>query len=75
MERIQLMKWAGTGLVLSGIFLTNLNIFPLNIFIHGTGSAIWTWAGYLSQDRALMVNFGMQLPLFATGFAKAAGLF
>ena len=28
------LKWSGTALVLSGILLHNLNIFPLNIIIH-----------------------------------------
>ena len=75
MDRINGMKWTGTVLVLSGILLTNLNIYPLNIFIHGSGSLIWTAAGYISKDRALMTNFGLQLPLFATGVAKSMGLF
>lgn len=38
MNRIQILKWASTGAVLTGILLTNLNIFPLNIIIHGAGA-------------------------------------
>lgn len=75
MDRLAIMKWAGTGLVLSGILLTNLNIYPLNIFIHGSGSLLWTAAGYITKDRALMTNFGLQLPLFVTGVARAMGWF
>ena len=74
MDPIQIIKWAGTGLVLAGILLTNLNIYPLNIFIHGSGSVLWTYAGFVTQDRALMTNFGLQLPLFAAGVAKSMGL-
>ncbi len=36
MERIEAMKWLGTAFVLSGILMTNLNIYPLNIFLHGS---------------------------------------
>ena len=31
------LKWVGTFLVLTGIALTNINYYPLNIFIHGSG--------------------------------------
>ena len=75
MERISVMKWTGTALVLTGILLTNLNIYPFNIFIHGSGSVLWTAAGYITKDRALMTNFGLQLPLFGAGVAKAMGVF
>jgi len=73
MTQLTVLKWLGTSLVLSGILLTNLNIYPLNIIIHGSGSLLWTWAGFLSKDRALMTNFGLQLPLFATGLARVMG--
>jgi hypothetical protein len=33
-------------------------------------TAGWTFAGYINNDRALMVNFGIQIPLFALGYAK-----
>ena len=62
------LKWGSTILVLIGILLTNLNIYPLNIFIHGAGAAGWTIAGYLTSDRALLTNFGLQIPLFMTGY-------
>mgnify|MGYP003682955685 FL=1 len=73
MTRLSIFKWLGTSLVLSGILLTNLNIYPLNIIIHGSGSLLWTWAGFISKDRALITNFGLQLPLFGAGFAKVMG--
>jgi hypothetical protein len=64
------LKWISTAFVLSGILLTNLNIYPLNIFLHGMGALGWTFAGYVNKDKALMVNFGIQIPLFALGYIK-----
>ena len=66
-NKIKLIKWLSTGAVLSGIALTNLNIFPMNILIHGAGAAGWTLAGYLTRDRALLTNFCLQLPIFGFG--------
>ena len=65
---INYVKWISTFLVLTGILLTNLNIYPINIVIHGIGAVGWTIAGYLTSDKALLTNFGLQLPLFMTGY-------
>ena len=35
MDKIKLIKWTSTAAVLTGIALTNLNIYPVNIMIHG----------------------------------------
>ena len=70
MDKIKLLKWGSTVAVLSGIILTNLNIFPLNIIIHGTGALGWTIAGCITKDRALLTNFCLQLPIFAFGIGR-----
>ena len=28
----------------------------------------WTIAGFLSKDKAILTNFGLQIPLFLVGF-------
>jgi|TARA_B110000438_G_C15519708_1_gene523603 hypothetical protein len=65
---INKLKWISTFLVLTGILLTNLNVYPLNIFLHGAGALGWAYSGYLSKDRAILTNFGLQIPLFITGY-------
>lgn len=70
-EHSKQLKWAGTVFVLTGILLTNLNIYPANIIIHGLGAVFWTVAGYLANDKAIMTNFSLQLPLFAVGLVNA----
>ncbi|MBL6841247.1 MAG: DUF6552 family protein [Candidatus Pelagibacterales bacterium] len=67
---INTIKWTSTFLVLTGILLTNLNLYPFNIFIHGLGAVGWTFAGYMSSDKAIMTNFGLQIPIFLIGYAN-----
>ena len=67
---INTIKWMSTFLVLSGILLTNLNLYPFNIFIHGFGAVGWTFAGYMSSDKAIMTNFGLQIPIFLVGYVN-----
>ena len=68
----QYLKWISTALVLTGILLTNLNIYPLNIFFHGLGVVGWTVSGILNKDKAIITNFGLQIPLFLLRFYKLA---
>ena len=67
---ISTIKWTSTFLILTGILLTNLNSYPFNIFIHGLGAVGWTFAGYMSSDKAIMTNFGLQIPIFLIGYAN-----
>ncbi|MDB9818833.1 hypothetical protein OAC08_05640 [Pelagibacterales bacterium] len=67
---INTIKWTSTFLVLTGILLTNLNLYPFNIFIHGLGAVGWTFAGYMGSDKAIMTNFGLQIPIFLIGYAN-----
>ena len=61
------LKWISTALVLTGILLTNLNIYPINIYFHGLGVVGWTIAGFISKDKAIYIlkdkailtNFGI----------------
>ena len=75
MDRIKFFEMGKHSGCIKGIVLTNLNIFPLNIIVHGTGAFGWTVAGYLTKDRALLTNFCLQLPIFAFGIINygAAG--
>ena len=62
------LKWVSTFFVLSGILLTNLNIYPVNIFLHGLGVVGSTVAGFVLKDKAILTNFGLQIPLFFIGY-------
>ena len=50
------LKWISTILVLSGILFTNLNIYPVNILLHGIGVLGWTVSGFIIRDKAIMTN-------------------
>ena len=64
------LKWTSTFLVLTGILLTNLNFYPYNLFFHGTGVVGWTISGFLLKDKAIITNFGLQIPIFILGFTN-----
>ena len=48
------LKWISTILVLSGILFTNLNIYPINILLHGIGVLCWTVCGFFIKDNKFL---------------------
>lgn len=64
------LKWVSTFFVLTGIFLTSLNFYPINIFIHLIGVLGWSFVGYLNEDKAMITNFGLQIPIFFLGIVN-----
>ena len=62
------LKWGSTFLVLTGILIAQFNLYPLYIFVHSIGALGWMISGYLMQDKAVMTNFGLQLPIFTIGY-------
>ncbi len=64
------LKWISTVFVLTGIFLTNINYYPVNIIVHGLGVIGWTVTGFFSKDKAIIANFGFQIPIFIFGIAN-----
>jgi hypothetical protein len=66
--RLTTLKWGSTFLVLTGILIAQFNLYPLYIFIHSIGALGWMISGYLMQDKAVMTNFGLQLPIFTIGY-------
>ena len=62
------LKWASTFFVLVGITAAQFNIYPLYIFIHSIGALGWMTSGYLMKDKAVMTNFGLQIPTFVVGY-------
>ena len=65
---LTLLKWGSTFLVLTGILVAQFNVYPLYIFIHSIGALGWMISGYLMNDKAVMTNFGLQLPIFGIGY-------
>ena len=48
------LKWLSTFLVLTGILLTNLNMYPINIMFHGAGVVGWTIAGFSQKIKLFL---------------------
>ena len=65
---LTLLKLGSTFLVLTGILVAQFNVYPLYIFIHSIGALGWMISGYLMNDKAVMTNFGLQLPIFGIGY-------
>lgn len=64
-----MIKWAGTILCLIGIGLTSANIYPLNLALGLTGSALWTLAGFVQRDPPLILVEAAAVVMYLAGLA------
>ena len=65
---IHVIKWASTFFILSGILMAQFELYPYYIFSHSIGAIGWLVSGYLMNDKAVMTNFGLQIPIFIIGY-------
>ena len=64
------MKWIGTILCLIGIYLTSLNIYPLNLVFGLIGSFIWTVEGLIAKDYALFTVEAVAVAMYLNGIVR-----
>jgi len=50
---LEIVKWSGTTICLIGTAVTNLNLYPYNIYCGFIGSCLWAFAGFKQKDYAL----------------------
>jgi len=65
---LNIMKWSSTFFILSGILMAQFNLYPYYIFMHSIGAVGWLLSGYMMNDKAVMTNFGLQIPIFIIGY-------
>ena len=65
---VNIIKWVSTFFMLSGIFMAQFEMYPYYIFAHSLGAVGWLVSGYLMNDKAVMTNFGLQIPIFIVGY-------
>jgi hypothetical protein len=49
------LKWASTTALVSGMLLTALNVYPLNMYLSLSGVVGWLVVGFLWHDRSVIV--------------------
>ena len=64
------IKWASSIVIIAGMILSSLNVYPINLFVHTVGVAGWLWVGFLWHDRALILLNGIAIAIFILGIGN-----
>ena len=64
------VKWCSSLLVLTGMLLTSVDIYPYNLIFHLFGVMGWGLVGFLWHDRALIFINSIATFIFAVGILK-----
>ena len=51
---MNILKWTSSIILSSGLCLTALNIYPLNLYVQLIGVLGWLWVGVLWKDYSIM---------------------
>ena len=61
------IKWVSSVILLIGMSLTSINLFPLNLLIEGVGALGWLVVSVMWKDRALIFVNTCALTLISHG--------
>ena len=64
------VKWSSSIIIIVGMILSSLNVYPINLFVHTVGVAGWLWVGFLWHDRALILLNGIAIAVFVLGIGN-----
>ena len=64
------VKWISSLVIIVGMIMSSLNIYPYNLYIHLIGVAGWLWVGFLWHDRALILLNAIAVVIFALGIVN-----
>ena len=67
-KTLNIIKWSSTFFILTGILMAQFNLYPFYIFMHSIGAVGWMLSGFMMNDKAVMTNFGLQIPIFIIGY-------
>ena len=66
--KMYVLKWLASMFILTGVFCTNMNLYPYNIYLQSMGVILWTIIGLGTGEKSILVNFIPQIPLFLLGY-------
>jgi hypothetical protein len=61
------IKWAASAILIIGMMLASVNLFPYNIMVASVGVFGWLIVGMLWHDRALIVLNSVSLVIYLMG--------
>ena len=64
------IKWVSSIIIIAGMILSTLNIYPVNLFFHLVGVTGWFAVGMLWHDRSLILLNGIAIVIFILGIGN-----
>lgn len=69
------VEWTSTAILITGVLLTSLNVYPLNLVFNFAGNLGWFVIGFLWRKYSLIVVQTVILVIYLGGLASNAPRF
>ena len=66
------IEWTSTAILITGVLLTSLNVYPLNLVFNFAGNLGWFVIGFLWRKYSLIVVQTVILAIYFGGLASNA---
>ncbi|MBX9759579.1 MAG: hypothetical protein K2Y29_12465 [Beijerinckiaceae bacterium] len=66
------VEWISTAILITGVLLTSLNVYPLNLVFNFAGNLGWFVIGFLWRKYSLIVVQTVILAIYFGGLASNA---
>jgi hypothetical protein len=64
------IEWASTAVLITGVLLTSLNVYPLNLAFNFAGNLGWFVIGFMWRKYSLIVVQTVILAIYFAGLAS-----
>jgi hypothetical protein len=71
-DRTFWIEWISTAVLITGVLLTSLNVYPLNLVFNFAGNLGWFVIGFLWRKYSLIVVQTVILAIYFGGLASNA---
>ena len=70
LNRIEILEWSSTAILLLGVYLTSINLYPLNVYISLVGNIGWLIVGVIWKKWSLFTVQFVICGIYVLGYTS-----
>tara|TARA_E500000178_G_C16958363_1_gene724794 strand:- start:524 stop:757 length:234 start_codon:yes stop_codon:yes gene_type:complete len=68
LNKVEILEWSSTGILLLGVYLTSINIYPLNVYVSLVGNVGWLTVGVIWKKWSLFTVQAVICGIYVFGY-------
>lgn len=68
LNSVEILEWSSTAILLLGVYLTSINVYPLNVYVSLLGNIGWLIVGVIWKKWSLFTVQFVICAIYAFGY-------